>query len=88
MAAMAYLIVVTQRSIPKIWNPYDILGISDVGGTTSGMEARANLSYSPSTRSRSSHTTDDYRSNSIQIKRDLTPRRTRLLSQSTIITSS
>jgi len=30
MALMAYLIVVTQRSIPKIWNPYDILGISDV----------------------------------------------------------
>jgi len=30
MALMAYLIVVTARTIPKIWNPYDILGISDV----------------------------------------------------------
>lgn len=30
MAFMAYLIVVTARTIPKIWNPYDILGISDV----------------------------------------------------------
>ena len=30
MAIMAYLIVVTARTIPKIWNPYDILGISDV----------------------------------------------------------
>jgi len=33
MALMAYLIVVTARTIPKIWNPYDILGISDVGAT-------------------------------------------------------
>lgn len=31
MAGMVYLIMVTQRTIPKIWNPYDILGISDVG---------------------------------------------------------
>lgn len=30
MAFMTYLIVVTARTIPKIWNPYDILGISDV----------------------------------------------------------
>jgi len=30
MAFMAYLIYVTARTIPKIWNPYDILGISDV----------------------------------------------------------
>ncbi|PMD20256.1 hypothetical protein NA56DRAFT_671394 [Hyaloscypha hepaticicola] len=29
MALMAYLILVTARTIPKIWNPYDILGISD-----------------------------------------------------------
>lgn len=31
MALMAYLIMVTARTIPKIWNPYDILGISEVG---------------------------------------------------------
>lgn len=30
MALMAYLIMVTARTVPKIWNPYDILGISDV----------------------------------------------------------
>lgn len=30
MAFMAYLIVVTARTVPKIWNPYDILGISSV----------------------------------------------------------
>jgi translocation protein SEC63 len=35
MAFMAYLIVVTARTIPKIWNPYDILGISDVGASSS-----------------------------------------------------
>ncbi|KAG9232553.1 Sec63 Brl domain-containing protein [Amylocarpus encephaloides] len=29
MALMAYLIFVTARTIPKIWNPYDILGISE-----------------------------------------------------------
>jgi translocation protein SEC63 len=30
MAFMAYLIYVTARTIPKLWNPYDILGLSDV----------------------------------------------------------
>lgn len=30
MAAMAYLIMTTQPVINKIWNPYDILGISEV----------------------------------------------------------
>jgi translocation protein SEC63 len=30
MAFMVYLIMVTARTVPKIWNPYDILGISDV----------------------------------------------------------
>jgi translocation protein SEC63 len=33
MAFMAYLIVITARTVPKIWNPYDILGISDVCAT-------------------------------------------------------
>jgi hypothetical protein len=31
MAGMVYLIINTQRTVPKIWNPYDILGISEVG---------------------------------------------------------
>lgn len=30
MALMGYLIFSTARTIPKIWNPYDILGIKDV----------------------------------------------------------
>ena len=31
MALMLYLITVTKTSAPKIWDPYDILGISMVG---------------------------------------------------------
>lgn len=31
MGWMIYLIVVTQRVMPKIWDPYTILGISRVG---------------------------------------------------------
>ena len=31
IAAMCYLIVVTERTTPKIWDPYDILEISRVG---------------------------------------------------------
>lgn len=34
MAGMVYLIIVTQTIVPKIWNPYDILGISEVRQTT------------------------------------------------------
>jgi translocation protein SEC63 len=30
MALMVYLIIVTARTIPKMWDPYDILGISEV----------------------------------------------------------
>ncbi len=30
MGWMAYLIVVTQRTVPKIWDPYDILKVSRV----------------------------------------------------------
>ncbi len=30
IAGMAYLIYVTARTVPKLWNPYDILGISEV----------------------------------------------------------
>ena len=31
MALMVYLIIVTATTVPKIWDPYDILGISRVG---------------------------------------------------------
>jgi translocation protein SEC63 len=30
MAYMVYLIAVTQRTVPKLWDPYDILGVSRV----------------------------------------------------------
>lgn len=33
MAWMAYLIVVTARSVPKIWDPYEILDVSRVSLT-------------------------------------------------------
>lgn len=32
IALMAYLIAVTARTTPKLYNPYDILGISEVCG--------------------------------------------------------
>lgn len=36
MAGMVYLIIVTKRIVPKIWNPYDILGVSEVSKKTGG----------------------------------------------------
>ena len=30
IAGMIYLIIVTAQSVPKIWDPYDVLGISRV----------------------------------------------------------
>jgi translocation protein SEC63 len=30
MAGMLYLISVTTRTVPRLWNPYDILGIAEV----------------------------------------------------------
>jgi translocation protein SEC63 len=30
IASMAYLIMVTQRTVLKLYNPYDILGVSEV----------------------------------------------------------
>jgi translocation protein SEC63 len=43
MALMGYLIWVTARTVPKIWNPYDILGISDVGVLSLVLESWANI---------------------------------------------
>jgi translocation protein SEC63 len=30
MALMVYLIIVTARTVPKIWDPYEVLGVSRV----------------------------------------------------------
>ena len=30
MAGMVYLILVTARTVPKIWDPYEVLGVSRV----------------------------------------------------------
>lgn len=35
MAYMIYLIYVTARTVPKIWDPYDILGVSRVSRSMS-----------------------------------------------------
>lgn len=45
MGWMIYLIMVTAKTIPKIWDPYDILGLSRVRGLSgrSQKERRANL---------------------------------------------
>lgn len=32
MGFMAYLIAVTARTVPKIWDPYEVLGVSRVSG--------------------------------------------------------
>ncbi len=46
MAWMVYKIIVTKRIMPKIWDPYDILGISRVGVVAKGWCA-AMLIFSP-----------------------------------------
>lgn len=38
MAYMIYLIYVTARTVPKIWDPYDILGVSRVSRSMSFAE--------------------------------------------------
>jgi translocation protein SEC63 len=48
MAGMVYLIVVTKTIIPKLWNPYDILGISDVSKATGGKFGTKNQAMHPS----------------------------------------
>ena len=35
MGYMVYLMIVTVRTIPKIWDPYDVLGVTRVRITTS-----------------------------------------------------
>lgn len=30
-ALMVYLIIVTTRTVPKLWDPYEVLGVSRVG---------------------------------------------------------
>jgi len=76
MAFMAYLIYVTARTIPKIWNPYDILCISDVRSSSkSGKRKLTRNSLPP--KKRSNLTINDFLSNSIQTRSDQTLRRTR-----------
>jgi hypothetical protein len=78
MVLMAYLIVVTARTIPKIWNPYDILGISDVSTLALCIENYSDITYSLLQRKRLNHTTGASPSNSIRIRSDQTQQRTKL----------
>lgn len=61
MAYMVYLIIVTARTIPKIWDPYDVLGVARVRTSEQHVEddILTPLSSLPA-RSRSSHTTEDF----------------------------
>lgn len=48
MAYMIYLISITQRTVPKLWDPYDILGVSRVRMTENQDAVFANLFFSES----------------------------------------
>jgi len=41
-AMMVYLIIVTAQTTPKIWDPYEVLGISSVRVIESWTEGMAN----------------------------------------------
>lgn len=70
MAWMVYLIIVTQRIIPKIWDPYDILGISRVRPKQYPDLSRLIHCRAPM-RKQSVGITSDYLSSSIQIRSGL-----------------
>lgn len=93
MAWMIYLITVTARSTPKIWDPYDILGISRVRGFVPPFEfvdlLRGNMltvcfvDRAP-TKKRFRDTTSAFLSSTTLTRSDLTPQRTRPSRHSTI----
>ena len=45
MAYMIYLIYVTARTIPKIWDPYEILGVSRVSRRHASLKLRSELTF-------------------------------------------
>lgn len=62
IAWMVYLMIVTVRQTPKIWDPYEVLGISTVGVATVRVYvfSRTDMN-SPHRRNRSSHITGSSR---------------------------
>jgi translocation protein SEC63 len=58
MLYMVYLMAVTTRTIPKVWDPYDVLGVSRVRLHT--VLIASNVRSLPR-RSKSSRTTDGFR---------------------------
>lgn len=81
MAGMLYLIVTTQRTVAKIWNPYDILGVSEVRFFHPRMFRDSSsiniIHYSRPPRSRSNPTTGSSASSFTRTRPDRTRPRTR-----------
>ena len=74
MAYMVYLIVVAQRTVPKLWDPYDILGVSRVRDHQRLGELFVRLIiYRAHQSPISTSSTKDCRSNSTLTKRNLIP---------------
>lgn len=68
MSYMVYLMVVTARHVPKIWDPYDVLGVTRVSVACLGHRLVANLPHSLHPKNRSNHITENSRSHSIRTK--------------------
>lgn len=80
MAGMLYLIVTTQRTTAKIWNPYDILGVSEVCLCKLRISSTCinKLYSSRRPKSRSNHTIENSVSNITRTRPGRTQIRTRL----------
>ena len=74
MGWMVYLIIVTQRIMPKIWDPYDILGVSRVRlPCHQAKRYRANTYYSPPAKRQSRSSIASSRSSTTPTRRPSTP---------------
>jgi hypothetical protein len=86
-AAMVYLILVTARTTPDIWDPYEVLGVSRVRWpplATRTFDNDANLQIRMRTRRRLRNITDDSLLLCIPTKPARTPQRTLRHNPSTI----
>ena len=82
-ALMVYLIYVTAQTVTKIWDPYDVLGISRVRVLHLMVESSADSTNRTRTRRRSRSITESCRSACTPTKPAKTHRRTLQSSQST-----
>ena len=91
MGWMAYLMMVTARSTPKIWDPYDILDLSRVWSSfeqPGGRKLLTTYAASLPTRRKSNPASDALQSSTILIRSDWTNQKTRPLKQPTSTTSN